>query len=143
MRITVLDLCTEDLTWFGIDSFGRVFSCFSGVNGNVPEFVCRSREETDLLENYFTEQAKEIGKANFMIPWEDNFLCQDCEMFSKKGLHCFDGGENSDRYTIISRPTKPLMLDVLPEHIKAIIKDHTVDTDAATAEYFKVKHAYK
>ena len=67
MRITVLDLCTEDLTWFGIDSFGRVFSCFSGVNGNVPEFVCRSREETDILEEYFTEQAEKICEAIFRL----------------------------------------------------------------------------
>ena len=142
MRITADDLCTLDLLWFGIDSYGRVFSCFSGVNGNVPEFVCRSFEETDLLGDYFIEQAKEIGEAKFIIPWKDNSLCQDCEIYSKKGLYCFDGGVNSDRYVIISRPTKPLMLDDLPENIKAIMKDHVVDTDAATAEYFKVKHAY-
>ncbi len=48
MTYSEIDLQCEDLLWFGVDRAGRVFCCTTAGQGNVPPFVCRSREETGL-----------------------------------------------------------------------------------------------
>ena len=58
MRISELEVEYEDILWFAIDKFHRVIAFTSGVYGHVPEFVCRSKEETILIENYFDNCGK-------------------------------------------------------------------------------------
>lgn len=68
MRISEIDLQCEDIMWFAIDSKGNIFECTSAGCGNVPEYVCKSREETDILLEYFTEKAPVVTKAKLLIP---------------------------------------------------------------------------
>lgn len=51
MRITEIDLQCEDIMWFGIDSHNHIFGCTSAGCGNVPEFVCKSKQNTDDIQN--------------------------------------------------------------------------------------------
>ena len=46
MRYSEIDLQCEDITWFGVDANNHVIAFASGGMGNIPEFVCRSKEET-------------------------------------------------------------------------------------------------
>ena len=50
MRITEIDLQCEDIMWFGVDNQNHIFACTSAGCGNVPEFVCKSKENTTFLE---------------------------------------------------------------------------------------------
>lgn len=53
MRITAIELQCEDIMWFGIDNNNHIFECTSAGCGNVPEFVCISKENTESLLNFF------------------------------------------------------------------------------------------
>ena len=54
MRFSEIDLQIEDLMWFGVDTQGCIVEFTTGGSANVPEFVCRSREDAETLENCFT-----------------------------------------------------------------------------------------
>ena len=49
MRISIIDLQCEDIMWFGVDKNNYIFECTSAGCGNVPEFVCCSKENTNKL----------------------------------------------------------------------------------------------
>lgn len=53
MRYTEIDLQCEEIMWFGIDNNGCIFMCATGGCGNVPEFICKSKENVGILEEFF------------------------------------------------------------------------------------------
>ena len=53
MRISEIELQCEDVMWFAADSNGNIFECTSAGCGNVPEYICKSKEDTDTLLDYF------------------------------------------------------------------------------------------
>ena len=65
MRYTIIDLQCEDILWFGLDINGNVLAFTSGGSGNVPEFVCRSKEETELLIDFFNKYMNRIISIAF------------------------------------------------------------------------------
>ena len=49
MRYTNIDLQILDIMWFAIDRSGHIGAFTNGGINIVPEFVCCSKEETELL----------------------------------------------------------------------------------------------
>jgi len=144
MRISEIDLQCEDIMWFAIDSNGNVFECTSAGCGNVPEYVCRSRKETEMLLDYFMEKAPSITSAKLLIPAEDNDLIDDVKKLSSKGIYCFDIADYDadDKYNCISLPEKAINISDLPEDIQNILSDHIYNGDVSKERTITVEHAY-
>ena len=146
MRFSEIDLQIEDLMWFGVDTQGCIVEFTTGGSANVPEFVCRSREDAETLENYFTNFPP-TTTAHMLIGRDLGTLAEDARRLAGCGIFCYDvtygeDGSPADQYHKIAFPEKPLKLDDLPERIKSIIGDHLVNADAAADQYIQVDHAY-
>lgn len=145
MRITETDLQCEDIMWFGIDNRNHIFECTSAGCGNVPEFVCQSKENTYALLDFFMNELEEHTQENLLIEYDDtNQLLKDCIKLSRKGIYCFDiYKSNEKKYAKIAEPVTPLNYNVLPQKVKAIIEENKVDIDVMNANIICVEHAYK
>lgn len=144
MRISDIDLQCEDIMWFATDCKGNVFECTSAGCGNVPEYVCRSREETETLLDYFMEKAPTTTSSKLLIPAEDNDLIDDVKKLASKGLYCFDIADydNDDRYNCIAIPEKALNKSELPSDIQKLLSDHIFSGDVSEEHTITVDHAY-
>ncbi len=145
MRLTEIDLQCEDIMWFGIDNQNHIFECTTAGCGNVPEFVCKSKENIGLLMYFFTEELNESTQEKLVVEYdESNPLIQDCILLSRKGIYCFDiCEEDANQYVKLTEPTKPLTYDKLPQKIKEIFSDNKVDIDVNKEKFISVEHAYK
>lgn len=145
MRITEIDLQCDDIMWFAIDNNGYIISFTSGGEGNVPEFVCRSKEETETLESFFMNLPTGLSNAVLLIDKDGSALSTDAEALSQKGIFCFDICSDPDfeyGYYKISYPEKRLQLSDLPADIQSIISDHIIDIDVSAADRIMVENAY-
>ena len=144
MRISEIDLQCEDIMWFAIDTNGNIFECTSGGCGNVPEYVCRSREETETLLKYFMEKAPSITTAKLLIPTEDNDLISNVKKLASKGLFCFDitDYDNDDKYSCIAYPQKAINISDLPSEIQKILSGHVYNGNVSEEHTIMVDHAY-
>lgn len=110
------------IIWFGVDRYNRIFECTSAGRGNVPEFICKSKEEVDKLEDFFVKELR-ILNANKAILCEDckfNQFVAECICLAKKGIYCFDACEDErheNDYKKVVEPVKPLFYEELPEKI--------------------------
>ncbi len=145
MKYSEIDLQCEDIMWFGIDKNGLVFECTSGGIGCVPTFVCESKENTAILEEFFLQELKDTTKGTLLTPNTDSQLSQDGLSLSNKGVFCFDVAIDDDRpneYKKIAVPDHPILLSDLPDRIKSIMCNHIVDVDVASETFIRVAHAY-
>ena len=145
MRYSEIDLQCEDIMWFGVDTSGHILAFTSGGCGSVPEFVCRSKEETEKLEEYFLEKLSTSSECKMEIPNDGTPLAVDAQMLSKKGVFVYDVSfedSHKDEYIIIARPTLPISINCLPAHIASILNDHIVECGEVAPKYLRVKHAY-
>lgn len=144
MRITEIDLQYEDIMWFGIDNQNHIFECTSAGCGNVPEFVCQSKENTEALLEFFMDELDEFTQANLLVEYVGtNPLLNDCVQLSRKGIYCFDiYAENEQHYAKIAEPVEPLNYDALPKKIKDIFAGNRVNIDVIKEKIICVKHAY-
>lgn len=146
MIITQQELQYEDIQWFAIDLKGHIISFTSGVYGNVPEFICKSRENLEILADYFTDNLK--IKSDAIILKDFSFgkeLILDCMSLSEKGMYCFDaydGKNHTQYYSKISEPSVPLYFADLPQNIKEIIKLNLIEIDVSKTNIVEVKNAY-
>ena len=85
MRYTEIDLQIEDVMWFGIDRNGFVISCTTAGIGNVPEFVCRSKEETEKLYDFFSAKLSDKADYSLHAKKENNELINESIALAKKG----------------------------------------------------------
>ena len=144
MRITDLDLQCEDIMWFGTDSLGNIFECTSAGRGNVPEYVCKSREETDKLVEFFSETLTITTTPILLIPDENNDLIDDVKDLSSKGIYCYDltDYDNDEVYNCIAKPTVPINIKDLPTDIQSILEDHLFVGNIPESPSISVEHAY-
>lgn len=144
MRITEIDLQCEDIMWFGVDNRNHIFECTSAGYGNVPEFVCQSRENTEALSMYFMDELDRFTDTKLFVKYDEtNQLLSDCIQLSCKGIYCFDiCEEDEQQYTKITEPLEPLSYDVLPQKIRDILADNRVDIDVMKVKNICVEHAY-
>lgn len=52
MRFTEMELCDLGV-WFATDKYDRIIALTSDGFANIPEFICESKENAQLLEDYF------------------------------------------------------------------------------------------
>lgn len=144
MRITEIDLQCEDIMWFGIDNQNHIFECTSAGCGNVPEFVCQNKENTEYLAEFFMEELKEFTQEKVLIKFsKTNQLLNDCISLSRKGIYCFDVSEgNEGQYIKITEPAEPLNYHKLPKKIKDILACNRIDINVMTERFINVEHAY-
>lgn len=145
MRITQIDLQCEDIMWFGLDNQNHVFECTSAGCGNVPEFVCQSRESTETLLNFFMDELDKFTQAKLLVKYVNtNQLLRDCVQLSCKGIYCFDIYEGNERqYVKIVEPVESLNYDILPHKIQCILVNNKVDIDVKKEKIISVRHAYE
>ena len=144
MRISDIDLQCEDIMWFGIDNNGHIFECTTAGCGNVPEYICKSREETETLLEYFMNLAPKITNARLLIPASDNDLTADAIKLASAGVYCFDvtDYDTDDIYQCIAVPENPLKLSALPANIQRLLSDHLYNGDISKETTITVEHAY-
>ena len=141
MRISEIELQCEDIIWFGVDKYGHIFACASGGCGCVPEFVCKSREETKALDAFFSEQPK-ITEFNTS---KNIDVFEDAEIWAEKGIFFFDvdyDDNYGNSYIKLTWPSHAMLLEELPEHIRNILISHSVDVDVSVVNRLIVSHAY-
>ena len=141
MRISEISLQCEDITWFGVDRCDHIFMCASGGCGCVPEFVCVSREETNMLENYFSK----LPEATGALVSKGIDASEDAMYWAQKGLFSFDvdyDDNYGNSYIKMTSPIKPLQLSDLPEQIQNMLQNHVIDIDVSAADRLTVQHAY-
>lgn len=145
MRISKIDLQCYDIMWFAIDANGCIIALTSGGSGDVPEFVCRSKEETDKLVAFFMNLPEGFSSAEMIIDNDGSQLAIDAESLAQKGLFYFDVCPDIDYeygYSKVSYPDKALHLADLPADIQSILSDHLIDTDVSKTNRIRVNHAY-
>ena len=145
MRTTKIDLQCYDYLWFAIDSNGCIIAFTSGGIGDVPEFVCRSKSETEKLEDYFMSLPNDYSPANLLIDNDGSQMALDAEELAQKGFYYFDACSDIEYeygYSKVSYPDRALHFTDLPSNIQKIISDHIIDVDVSVAERIIVKHAY-
>lgn len=146
MRYTEIDLQIEDIMWFGIDLNGYIFACTTAGTANVPEFVCKSKEQNEFLAEYFIEKQEKTTGEILEMPYIDNPLMNDAVLLAQKGVFVFDAvtdnSEHNREYVKIASPKTPIRYNALPDEIQKLLQDHIVSVDAAKEKYICVKHAY-
>jgi hypothetical protein len=153
VRITELDCQIEDILWFALDKNGLVAAFFAGGCGNIPEEVCRKKENLEILENYFTDIAPVMAAANFTAEQGEKMnascsLYKECSILSSKGIVCYDVYDNITKthtsdYHKVSYPSQGLRAEHLPQSIKSIMWRVILhDVDFETDHFMKVVSAY-
>ena len=72
--ITAVDLFTNGYTWFSVDKYGYIFCCRTEFTGHVPEFVIKSRKESEILYDYFSKFVLQSAFSEVEIE-ENNIFC--------------------------------------------------------------------
>ena len=146
MRYTEIDLQINDIMWFGIDMDGFIFTCTTAGTANVPEFVRMSKEQTELLADFFMEKLETTTEEILETPYIDNALINDAIILSKKGLFVFDAVPDDlaheGDYIRISSPQTPIQFTKLPDEIQNLLRGHIVSVDVAKEKYIRIEHAY-
>lgn len=143
MRYSEIDLQCTDVIWFGVDCANNILVFTSAGCGCVPEYVCRSKEETEILEDYFSDLPQSKA-AQVEAGINEDVKCEAIS-WAQRGIYyydvAFDDGY-ADTYVKASHPEVPIKLHDLPNNIKGILFDHHVDVDASATSRIKIKHAY-
>lgn len=144
MRISEINLQCEDIMWFATDNQGNIFECTSAGCGNVPEYVCKSREETEALITYFTTKAPKVTKSHLLISADGSDLVADVSDLASKGIYCFDitDYDHDDKYSLVARPEKPINISDLPQDVQSLLSDHLYNGDVSKETSITVEHAY-
>ncbi|RKJ80883.1 hypothetical protein D7X33_05005 [Butyricicoccus sp. 1XD8-22] len=140
VRFTDIELEYSDILWFAVDRNGCLAGFTSGGTLFVPEFVRKSKEETELLETFFCAQLPAVTQYVLDVPDKENGLISDSKMLSEKGLFCFDLPDAHDAvYKRVCSPLIPLCLDSLPVDFMKIMQCHRLEVDFRTAQTVQVK----
>lgn len=142
MRYSEVDLQIEDIMWFGIDVQGDIIAFTSGGYGFVPEYVCRSKEETQQIESFFMNTLQKNTTGKLLLVNNESQLVKDACLLAEKGVFSYDVSEDGSMYVKIAVPKEPLNIKMLPKRIQDILKDHLVDANTEKNKYIQVGHAY-
>ena len=132
MRFTEIELQSEDLLWFAVDTNGNIVAFYTGGIGCVPDFVCNDKELTYNLQDYFLNELENNDSTN-------------SEVLAKKGLYCFDVSYEDNygnSYNKTETPNNPINISSLPKKIANMLKNNKIEYAANNVETIIVKHAY-
>lgn len=142
MRFSTMELQYLDILWFAIDTKGNIATFTSAGESFVPEFVCRSKEETDYLEDYFLNQLNESTDYMLCSEDSDNTLMNDFKLLANKGLFCYDSCNSLESdYSLCSYPKSPINVNNLPIEVKKILLEHTLKIDFMKEKYLNIEKA--
>ncbi len=111
----------------------------------MPEFVCKSKENTEFLETFFMEELGKSTQGKLLIAQDGSALAEDSLALAEKGIYSYDvsfddGHENE--YVQIAGPEEPLKANQLPAKVWEILRNNTISGDAAVDRYLHIEHAY-
>lgn len=129
MRYSDIDLQIEDVMWFAVDRNGKIGAFTSGGCANVPEFVCKSREDNKALYDYFMYHFPDSTCGELFYVPRGGSLEEDCVLLVGKGIICFDVYMGKDYYVKVATTGLSAIFDDLADNIKTIMKDHVIDAD--------------
>ena len=143
MRISSDEVFYEDILWFATNQNGDILAFTSGVNGNVPEFVCESRENADILEDYFLHHQKKITNVKEMIDlsMKSPSYQKFCYDLARKGIRYYDAVIDTSYYTEICSPEIALSIRDIPTYISKILSKQIILTNFPNKE-IKIIGAY-
>ena len=150
-RISADECEFRDMEWYGVDRQGNIAVFCSGGVGNLPEFICESEERADELMEYFDKIPKSTNSILIFPKTKIGRVEQTAKDFSDKGLYYFDSDDGTKLevatlhkyYTKHSYPEKPLKYDLLPKHIREILKYNFMEIeDFSLVDTIDTKHAY-
>ncbi|MBS1795227.1 MAG: hypothetical protein JSS81_15325 [Acidobacteria bacterium] len=125
-----------DLPWYAVDLEGRIGHFTTGGEKLFPPVVAESREDWEVLNNYF-ENLPAIQEGNYivcpdlrnkldsrLVPNIFGYIKPSAEM-SARGLFAYDSppDDNERSYIRVTMPKKELKFDDLPEEIKNILQN--------------------
>lgn len=109
----------------------------------MPEFVCKSKENTEFLESFFMEKLGKSTQGKLLIAQDGSALAEDSLLLAEKGIYSYDVSfDDGNRYVQIAVPEVPLMANKLPADIWKILRNNTIAEDAAADRFLQVEHAY-
>jgi len=145
LRISEVELEYSDIEWFAIDKNQKIVRLTSGLYGYVPDFVCSSKENAELLCVFFDNLPRSTTSISVQGENFGTKLLDECQIVSQKGIYCFDafdGQDDTTSYTKISVPKQPLYFYELPENVQDIIRSNFIDADVETENIIHVLNAY-
>ena len=125
---------TRDWDWYAVDQDGYLGHFTTAGMRNLPKSVKEDRQATELIAQYFFEQAPTTGAWSVRAEaekdcggWENQGFeryVKDFALMASKGLFSFDtdlvhGAQG--RYYLVAIPAKPLRIGDIPAQIRAIV----------------------
>ena len=150
-RISAGECEFRDIEWYGVDGQGNIAVFCSGGVGNLPEFICENEERANELMEYFDKIPKSTNSILVFLKTKIGRAKQAAKDFSDKGLYYFDSDDGTELevvtlhkyYTKHSYPERPLKYDLLPKHIREILKFNFMKIeDFSLVDTIHTKHAY-
>jgi hypothetical protein len=125
---------TRDWDWYAVDQDGHIGHFTSAGMRTLPESVKNDRETTEVIAQYFFEEAPILGGWSVRAEaerdcggWEKQGFeryVKDFAFMATKGLFSFDTdlvhGEEG-RYYLVAIPERPLHVNDLPVKIKTLM----------------------
>lgn len=153
MRITIDDLYCEK-SWYGVDKKGRIIEFFGVI---IPEFVCVSKENTEILEDFFETEV--IGLTDYIVGNKRKLLNKNGRLEKQrkgkiikdnsyflidKGIYFFNEFDRKKVYKYIKEliPLNPLLITDLPQNIQEILSNNFLDIDVDEVKVIIIKDAY-
>lgn len=149
-KISAGECSNMDMEWYGVDRQGNIAVFCSAGKGSLPEFVCEDAERADELIEYFDRIDK--NTSSILLFFKTERAMQVAREFSDKGLYYFDADDGTklgtctlhQYYTKHSYPQKSLKYEMLPKHIRDILKHNFMDIeDFCHENTIHIKHAYE
>lgn len=110
-----------DLAWIAVDQIGMVGVFTTGGSGPIPVSAFPATQSVPCVEELISELPA-VSSFELLIPYKrpDDFLG-----FASRGLFAFDwkdvhipSSKSTDSYQIVCRPTQPIQISQLPEHLR-------------------------
>lgn len=142
MNYTEIDLQIEDIMWFGIDKNGYIFEATSGGCANVPDFVIRSKEDSEKLNDYFMSLPQGKYEYNLLEELNPKYPAyKECIALAKNGITCFDmDDEYTEAYKKIAGTSEPRKMDEMPKEIQQLLSSRQIEFDAIHSLRLEVIH---
>ena len=138
-KFTRVDLTTEDLDWFALDSLGFVGHFTSNGTLAVPVEVASSREDLESAFQWFERRPRIPGTSdlsrnvtrwvpylNVASPERREIYIDASAEWSDRGLYSFNvdnrDGAPSTPYYNVTRPHNPLSVTALPRELQVYLE---------------------
>lgn len=137
MRISEIERYNEDLEWFGMDRNQHIAHFDTGPYGLIPESIAASREDLDIVVNFFSGELQATTTAykdpnvftrvkliNDNTEGRERFLAVYLEL-CEKGIYCYEADNRfkfAGQYFKVCSPHSPIIASSLPTEIFTILQ---------------------